>query len=59
VRNECYTLSVRRLTDGDTSSGILVEFFGILDGLDLEVKSVILTAGSTVTSFQDEQYDEH
>jgi hypothetical protein len=50
---------MRRLTDSDTSSDILAEFFGILDGLDLEVKSVILTAGSTVTSFQDVQYDEH
>ena len=33
---------MRRLTDGDTASGVLAEFLGILDGLDLGVKAVYL-----------------
>ena len=42
VKNKRYTLAVRRLTDGDTASGVLAEFLGILDGLDLGVKAVYL-----------------
>ena len=42
MKNKRYTLAVRRLTDGDTASGVLAEFLGILDGLDLGVKAVYL-----------------
>jgi len=36
---------VRRLEDGDTASSVLAEFFGVLDGLDTEVKAVYLDRG--------------
>jgi len=42
VKNKRYTLTVRRLVDGDTASSVLAEFLGILDGLDLSVKVVYL-----------------
>jgi len=45
ARNKRYTLAVRRLEDGDTSSSVLAEFLGILDGLDLRVKAVYLDRG--------------
>ena len=45
VTNKRYTLAVRRLEDGDTASSILAEFFGVLDGLDTEVKAVYLDRG--------------
>ena len=45
VRNKRYTLAVRRLEDGDTASSVLAEFFGVLDGLDTEVKVVYLDSG--------------
>jgi hypothetical protein len=40
VRNKRYTLAVRRLTDGDTASGVLAEFLGLLDRFEFEVKAV-------------------
>ncbi|WP_126664386.1 ISH3 family transposase [Haloterrigena salifodinae] len=40
VKNKRYTLAVRRLEDGDTASSVLVEFLGVLDGLDAGVKAV-------------------
>ena len=45
VKNKRYTLAVRRLEDGDTASSVLAEFFGVLDGLDTEVKAVYLDRG--------------
>jgi len=45
VKNKRYTLAVRRLRDGDTASSVLAEFFGVLDGLDTEVKAVYLDRG--------------
>jgi hypothetical protein len=42
VRNKRYTLAVRRLEDGDTASSVLVEFLGVLEGLDPAVKAVYL-----------------
>ncbi|EMA09599.1 transposase ISH51, partial [Haloarcula vallismortis ATCC 29715] len=40
VRNKRYTLAVRRLTDGDTASGVLAEFLALVDSLDFEVKAL-------------------
>jgi len=40
VKNKRYTLAVRRLTDGDTASSVLAEFFGLVDDFDFEVKAV-------------------
>ena len=45
VKNKRYTLAVRRLEDGDTASSVLAEFFGVLDGLDTEIKAVYLDRG--------------
>ncbi len=42
VRNKRYTLAVRQLIAGETSSDVLSEFFELLDGLDLGVKAVYL-----------------
>ncbi|GAA0471211.1 hypothetical protein GCM10008985_30120 [Halococcus dombrowskii] len=42
VRNKRYTLTMRRLRDGDTTSSVLAEFLGLLEGLDPEVKAVYL-----------------
>lgn len=42
VRNKRYTLAVRRVTDGDTSSQVLAEFFGSLDQFPISVKAVYL-----------------
>ena len=42
VRNKRYTLAVRRVTDGDTASGVLAEFFGVLDQFPISVKAVYL-----------------
>ena len=42
VRNKRYTLAVRHLTDGDTTSSILAELLGVLEGLNLEVKAIYL-----------------
>jgi len=36
VRNKRCSLAVRRLEDGDTTSSVLAEFLGVLDGLDAE-----------------------
>jgi hypothetical protein len=35
VRNKRYTLAVRQLVAGDTTSDVLAEFLELLDGLDL------------------------
>jgi len=40
VRNKRYTLAVRRLTDGDTASSVLAEFFGLVDSFDFDVKAL-------------------
>jgi len=45
VKNKRYTLTVRRLEDGDTASNVLAEFLGVLDDLDTEVKAVYLDRG--------------
>jgi len=42
VRNKRYTLAVRQLVAGETSSDVLSEFLELLDGLDLRVKAVYL-----------------
>ncbi len=42
VRNKRYTLAVRQLVAGETSSDVLSEFLELLDGLDLGVKAVYL-----------------
>jgi len=42
---------VRRLEDGDTTSSVLAEFLGVLEGLDVEVKAVYLNRG-----FYDSKY---
>jgi hypothetical protein len=42
VKNKHYTLAVRRLTDGDTPSSVLAAFLGVLDGLDVKLKTVYL-----------------
>ena len=45
VRNKRYTLAVRQLVAGDTTSDVLGEFLELLDGLDLSVKAVYLDRG--------------
>jgi len=45
VRNKRYTLAVRQLVTGETSSDVLSEFFELLDGLDAQVKAVYLDRG--------------
>jgi len=40
VRNKRYTLAVRQLVAGETTSDVLAEFLELLDGLDLGVKAV-------------------
>ena len=45
VRNKRYTLAVRQLVSGETSSDVLSEFSELLDGLDLRVKAVYLDRG--------------
>ena len=45
VRNKRYTLAVRRLEAGETTSDVLAEFLTLLDGLDLRVKAVYLDRG--------------
>ncbi|MFC4987537.1 ISH3 family transposase [Saliphagus infecundisoli] len=45
VRNKRYTLAVRQLVAGETTSEVLAEFLAILDGLDLRVKAVYLDRG--------------
>ncbi len=45
VRNKRYTLAVRQLVAGDTTSDVLAEFLELLDGLDLGVKAVYLDRG--------------
>ena len=45
VRNKRYTLAVRQLIAGDTTSDVLAEFLELLDGLDLGVKAVYLDRG--------------
>jgi len=45
VRNKRYTLAVRQLVAGESSSDVLSEFFELLDGLDLRVKAVYLDRG--------------
>jgi hypothetical protein len=42
VRNKRYTLAVRQLIAGETTSDVLAEFLELLDGLDLSVKTVYL-----------------
>jgi hypothetical protein len=42
VRNKRYTLAVRRLEAGETTSDVLGPFLTLLDGLDLRVKAVYL-----------------
>jgi len=44
VRNKRYTLAVRRLTDGDTASSVLVEFLGLVDSFDFEVKALYINS---------------
>ncbi len=45
VCNKRYTLAVRHLVTGETTSDILGEFSRLLDGLDAEVKAVCLDRG--------------
>lgn len=45
VRNKRYTLAVRQLEAGETTSDLLEEFLLLLDGLDLRVKAVYLDRG--------------
>ena len=45
VRNKRYTLAVRQLVAGETTSDVLAEFLELLDGLDLGVKAVYLDRG--------------
>jgi hypothetical protein len=45
VRNKRYTLAVRQLIAGETTSDALGEFLELLDGLDLRVKAVYLDRG--------------
>ena len=45
VRNKRYTLAVRQLVAGETSSDVLSEFLELIDGLDLRVKAVYLDRG--------------
>jgi len=45
VRNKRYTLAVRRLEAGGTTSELLATFLRLLDGLDLRVKAVYLDRG--------------
>ncbi|MFC4986688.1 ISH3 family transposase, partial [Saliphagus infecundisoli] len=45
VRNKRYTLAVRQLVAGETTSEVLAEFLTLLDGLDLRVKAVYLDRG--------------
>jgi hypothetical protein len=45
VRNKRYTLAVRQLEAGETTSDVLAEFLTLLDGLDLRVKAVYLDRG--------------
>ncbi|MFC7200656.1 ISH3 family transposase [Halospeciosus flavus] len=45
VRNKRYTLAVRQLEAGETTSDALEEFLTLLDGLDLRVKAVYLDRG--------------
>ncbi len=45
VRNKRYTLAVRQLVSGETSSDVLSECLELLDGLDLRVKAVYLDRG--------------
>jgi hypothetical protein len=45
VRNKRYTLAVRQLIAGETTSDVLAEFLELLDGLDLSVKPVSLDRG--------------
>ena len=42
VRNKRYTLAVRRVTDGDTSSEVLGDFLGLLSDWPIDVKAVFL-----------------
>ena len=42
VRNKRYTLALRQVTNGETTSDVLSEFLTLLDGLDLGVKAVYL-----------------
>jgi len=46
VRNKSYTLAVRQLVSGETSSDIFSGFLELLDGLDAQVKAVYLVRGS-------------
>jgi hypothetical protein len=45
VRNKRYTLAVRQLEAGETTSDLLEEFLLLLDSLDLRVKAVYLDRG--------------
>jgi hypothetical protein len=45
VRNKRYTLAVRQLEAGETTSDALAEFLTLLDGLDAQVKAVYLDRG--------------
>ncbi|GAA0291351.1 ISH3 family transposase [Halarchaeum salinum] len=45
VRNKRYTLAVRQLVSGDTTSDVLAELLELLDGLDLDIKAVYLDRG--------------
>ena len=45
IRNKRYTLAVRQLVAGETTSDVLAEFLTLLDGLDLRVKAVYLDRG--------------
>jgi len=46
VRTKRYTLAVRQLVTGEISGDVLTELFGMLDGLDAQVKDVYLDIGS-------------
>ena len=49
VREKRYTLVICRLEDDDTTSSVLAEFLGGLDGLDSEVRAVYLDLGFYAT----------
>jgi hypothetical protein len=42
VRNKRYTLAVRRHTAGDTASGVLAEFCGLLESFAFDVEAIYL-----------------
>jgi hypothetical protein len=50
VRNKRYTLGVRQLVADDTTSDVLIEFLGLLDGLTPVSRPYILIAASILSA---------